>query len=154
MPTFATPTPIAATIELAAGDVRIVASDRTDTVVEVRPRRESDGKDCRAAEQTRVDFADGKLTVKAPKPLQMYFAGRSGTVDVTVSLPTGSDLRGSTLDGELRCEGRLGACTFRTYDGDITLHDAQTVRLTTTTAGSPPIASSATCTSPAPATSS
>jgi hypothetical protein len=132
MPTFATPTPISATIELAAGDVRIVASDRTDTVVEVRPRDESDDHDVRAAGLTRVEFADGKLTVKAPKPLQMYFAGRSGTVHVTVSVPSGSDLRGSTLDGELRCEGSLGACTFRTYDGDITLHDAQTVRLTTT----------------------
>lgn len=132
MPTFATPDAISATIELAAGDVRLVASDRADTVVEVRPRDESDDHDVRAAGLTRVEFADGKLTVKAPKPLQMYFAGRSGTVNVTVSLPSGSDLKGSTLDGELRCEGRLGACTFRTYDGDITLHDAQTVRLTTT----------------------
>jgi hypothetical protein len=40
MPTFDTPEPIAVTIELVVSYVRITASDRTDTVVEVRP---SDG---------------------------------------------------------------------------------------------------------------
>ena len=34
MPTFNTPEPISATINLVAADVRIIASDRQDTVVE------------------------------------------------------------------------------------------------------------------------
>ena len=37
MPTFDTPEPISATIDLAVGDVRISAGDRLDTVVEVHP---------------------------------------------------------------------------------------------------------------------
>jgi hypothetical protein len=37
MPTFDTPEPISVTVELGVGDLRIVASDRTDTMVEVRP---------------------------------------------------------------------------------------------------------------------
>ena len=37
MPTFDTPEPITVTLELGVGDVRITASDRADTVVEVRP---------------------------------------------------------------------------------------------------------------------
>ena len=39
MPTFDTPQPITATVEISAGSVRLVASDRDDTVVEVRPAR-------------------------------------------------------------------------------------------------------------------
>ena len=37
MPTFETPEPISVSLELGVGDVRIAASERTDTVVEVRP---------------------------------------------------------------------------------------------------------------------
>src|SRR5437764_958604 len=37
MPTFDTPEPISVTVEFGVGDLRIVASDRTDTMVEVRP---------------------------------------------------------------------------------------------------------------------
>ncbi|MGI8415742.1 MAG: DUF4097 family beta strand repeat-containing protein, partial [Nakamurella sp.] len=35
MPTFGTPEPITVTIDLPIGDVRLTASDREDTVVEV-----------------------------------------------------------------------------------------------------------------------
>ena len=37
MPTFDTPNPISVEVELGVGDIRIEASDRTETVVEVRP---------------------------------------------------------------------------------------------------------------------
>ena len=53
MPTFDTPEPVAAVVELVVGDVRITASDRDDTAVEVRPSDESHEPDVRAAEQTR-----------------------------------------------------------------------------------------------------
>ena len=55
MPTFATPEPITVSIELSVGDVRIVASDRTDTTVQVRPTDESRDLDVRDADQTRVE---------------------------------------------------------------------------------------------------
>jgi hypothetical protein len=131
MPTFATPTPVSATVDLASGDIRILASDREDTVVEVRARDESNQHDARAATQTRIDYFDGTLTVKAPKPLQMYFGRRSGTVDVTVHLPTGSHVRATTMDGTLLAEGRLGDCVLKTLDGDISLHRAESLRSST-----------------------
>jgi DUF4097 and DUF4098 domain-containing protein YvlB len=132
MAIFATPTPISATIDIIAGDIRVIASDRADTVVEVRPRDQSNQLDVKTAAQTRVDLVDGKLTVKSPKPLQVFFSGKSATVDVTVELPAGSHVRGTTMQGELSCEGRIGACALRTYDGDISLHQAESLRLTTT----------------------
>ena len=80
MPTFDTPEPISVTIDLAVGDVRIIASDRADTVVDVRPSDASNEDDVKAAEQTRVEYADGQLLVKAPKLrswLSRSAAGRS-----------------------------------------------------------------------------
>ena len=67
MPIFETPQPISVTVELSAGDLRITATDRSDTVVEVRPSNAEDASDVKAAEQTRVDYADDKLTVIGPK---------------------------------------------------------------------------------------
>jgi hypothetical protein len=42
MPTFATPGPVAATVEVAGAQVRVTASDRTDTVVLVERTRHGD----------------------------------------------------------------------------------------------------------------
>jgi len=63
MTTFDTPQPISAVVEIAYGSVRLVATDRSDTVVDVRPRDESRGHDVKAVEQVRVDFNNGTLTV-------------------------------------------------------------------------------------------
>jgi hypothetical protein len=37
MPTFDTPAPISVSVDIGAGNIEIIASDRADTVVEVRP---------------------------------------------------------------------------------------------------------------------
>ena len=75
MPTFDTPEPISATIDLVIGDVRITAGDRDTTVVEVRPSDPSNDEDLKAAEQTRVEYANGQLLVKAPK-LRSWLPGQ------------------------------------------------------------------------------
>ena len=67
MPTFQTPEPISVTLELGVGQVRIAASDRADTVVEVRPSDEADQSDVKAAQQVRVEYAGGMLRVTGPK---------------------------------------------------------------------------------------
>ena len=94
MPTFDTPEPISATIDLAVGDVRISAGDRADTVVDVRPSDASNEADVKAAEQTRVEYADGQLLVKAPKLRSWLIRSAGGSVDVTIELPAGSHVHG------------------------------------------------------------
>ena len=56
MPTFDTPEPITVTVELSVGDLRIVASERTDTTVDVRPSnsREEGRRRRRSANPRRV----------------------------------------------------------------------------------------------------
>lgn len=128
MPVFATPEPISVTIEQGVGDARIIASDRTDTVIEVRPRDESKASDIRAAEQTRVEYSSGRLLVKTPR--QRGF-GRTSTVDVTVELPVGSNVQGDFGLGDFGCEGRLGECRLKTAMGNIRLEHTGAAHLKT-----------------------
>jgi Putative adhesin len=132
MPTFDTPEPISATVELGVGDLRIVASDRTDTLVEVRPGDAAEKADVTAAEQTRVEYAGGRLLVKAPRSWrQSTFRGGGESVGVRVELPAGSHLRGETGVAALRCQGRLGECRYKTGIGDVQLDQAGAVQLRT-----------------------
>jgi DUF4097 and DUF4098 domain-containing protein YvlB len=128
MPVFATPEPISVTIELSAGDARIIASNRADTVVEVRPRDGSKGSDIRAAEQTRVEYSSGRLLVKTT---QRTFIGRGGSVEVTVELPAGSAVQGDSGMGDLSSEGHLGECRFKTGMGSIRLGHTGALHLKT-----------------------
>jgi DUF4097 and DUF4098 domain-containing protein YvlB len=121
MPTFDTPEPISVQIDLVIGDARVIASDRDDTVVEVRPSDGSHELDVRAAEQTRVEYAAGRLLVKAPKQRGLGLFGKVGSIDVTIELPAGSHVQGDSSVAAFRCVGRLGECRVKTATGDIQL---------------------------------
>ncbi|MFE0647800.1 hypothetical protein ACFVZH_04290, partial [Streptomyces sp. NPDC059534] len=61
MQKFATTAAIVTTLDIAAGHIRLIAADRTDTTVEIRPADASKSRDVKAAEQVEVDFTDGVL---------------------------------------------------------------------------------------------
>ena len=65
--TFETPRPVSATVGLILGELRLTASERDTTVVEVRPSDATNKEDVQAAEKTRVECAGGRLTVTAPR---------------------------------------------------------------------------------------
>ena len=95
MPTFDTPEPISVTLEVGVGDIRIVASDRTDTIVDVRPSDPAKRSDVTAAEQTRVEYAKGRVLVKAPKGWRQWsFRGGGESIDVEIGVPAGSQVVG------------------------------------------------------------
>jgi Putative adhesin len=132
MPTFETPEPISATVEIGVGDVRVVASDRTDTVVEVRPSDPSKPVDVTAAAETRVEYAGGALLVKTPSRWMQYsFRGDNGSVDVHIDVPSGSHVDGKVGVAAIRCSGRLGKCRLKAGVGDLQVEQADTVELTT-----------------------
>jgi hypothetical protein len=150
MPTFTTPDPIFAIIDLASSNVRINASDRPDTVVEIRPADETNDADVQAAEQAQVVYANGRLLVKAvknrgpapsgwgsldmlveaPKNWARSLLGWGGVIDVTIELPSGSRVEANTTAG-FRCRGRLGEVKFTTSYGDIRLDEATRLQLKT-----------------------
>jgi Putative adhesin len=129
MPTFDTPQPISVRLSLdfVVANVRVTAGDRADTTVDVQPVDASNKADLKIAEQTRVEYADGRLVVRAPKLGPLF--GRSGAVDVMIGLPLGSQLQGEIAMGELLCEGRLGECRFKIGYGEIRLDQAGAVNL-------------------------
>ncbi|MER5962311.1 DUF4097 family beta strand repeat-containing protein [Streptomyces sp. NPDC002057] len=129
MPTFDTPEPLSAALELDFGRVRIIAADRTDTVVEVTPSDPGNKQDVQAAEDTKVTCTSRELTVRGPKKRSPF--GKIGSIDVTVELPTGSDLAGRTGLGDFIAEGRFGNCRLTTATGDIQLEEGADVRLKT-----------------------
>jgi DUF4097 and DUF4098 domain-containing protein YvlB len=132
MPTFETPIPISVDVELGVGDIRVAASDRTDTVVEVRPSDPARERDVTAAEQTRVEYAGGRLVIKAPRSWRQYsWRGDGESIDVEIALPAGSRLDVEAGVAALRATGRLGEFHYKTGAGEISVDQAGPVRLRT-----------------------
>jgi DUF4097 and DUF4098 domain-containing protein YvlB len=117
MPTFATPEPIAVRIDGIEGSIRLVATDRADTVVQVLPRDFSRDSDVWAAEHTRVDFRDGKLVVSGAKRGLAFF--RTSATDVEIALPAGSRVQASLGAADLRAAGEFGDVRLATASGDV-----------------------------------
>jgi hypothetical protein len=129
MPVFDAPEPISVTIQLQVGTTRIIAGDRGDAVVDVRPANPGSDADVKAAEQTRVEYSGGKLLVRGFKRRTIF--GDPGSVDVTIELPAESDVHGTASMGDFRCEGPLGQCHLKTGYGDIHVERAAAQRLDT-----------------------
>ncbi|HTQ19714.1 DUF4097 family beta strand repeat-containing protein [Mycobacterium sp.] len=110
MPTFETPAPIDVWIEAGGGSVRLLATDRADTVVAVRPCDESRSSDVWAAEHTRVDFRDRKLSVTGARRGMPLLRG--GDTEIEIALPTGSRLHVSVASASMRAEGEFADLRF------------------------------------------
>lgn len=119
MPTFNTAEPISATVDIVVGDVRISASERDTTAVDVRPADPSNEEDVALAERTRVECANGQLVVKTPKLRSFLPRSGGGSIDVTIELPAGSNVRASGGVTDFHCDGRLGDCRIKTGIGQI-----------------------------------
>jgi DUF4097 and DUF4098 domain-containing protein YvlB len=132
MPTFDTPDPILVTLELGVGALRIVATERTDTVVDVGPTDPAEKSDVTAAAETRVEYAAGRLLIRAAKGWRRWtLRGGRESVDVRIGLPAGSELRGDAGIAGLHGTGRLGECRFKTGIGEIRIERAGPVQLKT-----------------------
>ena len=129
MQTFETPQPTSLQLDFGfvVANIRIHAGERTETTVDVRPVNPSAKADVRLAEQTRIEFTDGVVTVRAPKLGSLLI--RTGSVDVTIEVPSGSDVEGSNGMGEFIVDGQLGRCRWKTGYGEIRLTEAGSIRI-------------------------
>ena len=129
MQKFDTPAAVSAVLDIPAGRIQVIAADRADTTVEVRPANPSKSRDVQTAEQTTVAYADGVLHITTAAPANQLF-GPSGSLEVTVHLPTGSHVRAKTASCQLRGVGRLGDVVFEGAYRQIKIDEAASVRLT------------------------
>lgn len=123
MPTFATPGPIAATVEVAGAQVRVTASDRTDTVVLVEPINEASRKDVKVAERTKVGFAGGQLSVKTT-----VSGDKTGSVAITIDLPASSSLVAYLAHSDVHADGSFGGCELHMASGRVQLDRIDALR--------------------------
>lgn len=131
MQTFETPQPLSLDVDVVAGSVHVIASERSDTTVVVNPRDPSEKADIEAAERTTVDLTGGKLVVKTPKRGIGGFVGfaKPGFVDVTVELPATSPLEVKTGMGDVNVDGLLGDAGVKSGAGAIHVDRAGAVHL-------------------------
>ena len=88
MTIFQTPDPISVSLEFGVGDIRLVASDLGETVVEVKPTDPAKDGDVNAAKQTQVEYASGALLVRGPKNRRQWTPrGGRASIDVKIQLP-------------------------------------------------------------------
>jgi DUF4097 and DUF4098 domain-containing protein YvlB len=131
---FNTPSPIAVTLDLYVADVRFAVSDRTDTIVEVRPSDPNKAADVKAAENTRVEYDDATrmLSIVSRKPLNRFVnfsSKRPESIDVVIELPTDSDVRGEADLGDFQADGVLGTVMLKTDLGAVRLAETGPLNL-------------------------
>src|SRR6185312_3911005 len=121
---FSTPSPIAVALDLYVADVRFAVSDRTDTIVEVRPTDPDKAADVKAAENTRVAYDDATraLSVVSRKPRNRFMnfsSKRPESINLVIQLPTDSDVRGEADLGDFQADGVLGTVELKTDLGSL-----------------------------------
>lgn len=126
MPVFDTPGPIEVAFDLSVGSVRLLASDRTDTVVTIL----ASGTPT-ADEVAIVSYADGRLTLRSPK--RWSIIGPKYTAEIDIELPTGSRVTGSTAVGTIRASGELGELSLSSSVGDVDVDQARSLVAKTST---------------------
>ncbi|MGW3039835.1 DUF4097 family beta strand repeat-containing protein [Kitasatospora sp. NPDC001159] len=125
---FATAAPIAAVLDVPAGRIQVIAADRADTTVDIRPANPGKNRDVQTAEQTSVSCTDGVLRIHTGEVGGKLLG--PGAIEVTVQLPAGSRVEARTASCELRAVGRLGDVDFEGAYRQIKIDEAAALRLT------------------------
>ncbi|MGX1369241.1 hypothetical protein RKD19_004600 [Streptomyces canus] len=131
MQKFDTPAPLTTVIDLPAAHIQVIAADRADTTVDIRPADPAKNRDTKAAEQIQVHYQDGVLRITAP-PATSRHLGPSGAAEVTVQLPAGSRVETTSAAVRFRAVGRLGDIVLDGAHGPVKIDEAASLHLTAT----------------------
>lgn len=110
---FETHEPVDLFVEFGKGRVDITATDTTESRVEIT------GRD---ADQVEVDQSGRQISVVAPRQRAGFFGGDS-RLDVTITIPLGSDLFVKTGSADVTVNGTAGTCKIKTGSGDVRTDD-------------------------------
>jgi DUF4097 and DUF4098 domain-containing protein YvlB len=111
---FATPQPVHLTAEIGKGSVRIDATDTASTHVRI------EGPD---AEHVDVEQDGDQVRVIAPR-VRTGFFGAERELDVTVTLPAGSDVDVRTGSAGITVTGTIARGRMRSGSGDVEVDTA------------------------------
>lgn len=125
---FTAAAPVTAVLDIPAGRIQVIAADRDDTTVEVRPADATRNRDLKAAKEIQVSYADGLLRIDTTEAKNRLL-GHSGSVEVTVQLPAGSRVEAKAAAAEFRAVGRLGDVVLEGGYRSVKLDEAASARL-------------------------
>jgi DUF4097 and DUF4098 domain-containing protein YvlB len=122
--TYAAAGIVDATITLAMGELTVTAEDTDEITVDIVPTRADRPADVLVAENTTVDFADGRLTVTQKREnLLSTWVNKGWSIDVHVRVPKRSRLEVKSSYGNIRVRGPVGSSSLTTAFGGITAGD-------------------------------
>jgi hypothetical protein len=118
MPSYDVSGPVDLDITASVAFVDIIASDRTDAVVEVSASKPGRSGDESLARESTVSFDSGRFRVKVPRRLNLF--GRTDSVDVRCEIPCGSQITIENAYGSVRARGVLGDVRIVAKYGGVT----------------------------------
>jgi hypothetical protein len=110
-----TPNPVRLDIRLGAGEVRLEASQTTETTVRLEPLRDNDAS-VAAVEEARVEQRGDEILIDVRERRRGF---RGSEVLVEVRCPEGSTVRGKTGSADVEGHGRFGSADVETGSGDV-----------------------------------
>src|SRR5439155_19162883 len=113
--------PITGNAHLAAGNLDVVAEQRTTTSVDVTPYDSSAGSR-EAAERTRVEMRGNALVIE-PLDGSSWLRRRSGRIRVNARVPLDSRLHLKIESAEVQCHGRYSGATIHSASGEISVEE-------------------------------
>lgn len=108
---FETHRPVALYVDIGAGQVDVTATATTESRVEITGR---------GADEVDVSLVGRDLRIVAPRR-RTGFLGQDSSLQVTVTMPAGSDLAARTGSADVGAVGELGSAHVRTGSGDVRL---------------------------------
>jgi putative adhesin len=121
MPEFPVDGPTNATIRISSGSLRITAEARDSVAVDVRPGSPGDAARQAAAETIVEMTADG-LIIETPQA-RGFLVRRTPSLNVSVRVPTDSQIMVRTASADVVCDGRFGSADINTASGDLQIED-------------------------------
>ena len=122
---FETHEPVDLFVEFGKGRVDITAADTTETSVDIA------GRD---ADEVEVEQSGRQISVVAPRQRAGFFGGDS-RLDVTITVPLGSELFVKTGSADVTVKGTVGTSKIKTGSGDVRTDDLSGPALVETGSG-------------------
>ncbi|CAN7639109.1 DUF4097 family beta strand repeat-containing protein [Devosia sp. LjRoot16] len=111
---FETRLPVRLVTEIAKGSVKLVATETTETIVEIFGH---------AADQVRVSQDGDQITVIGPKQHDGFFGGDT-RLDVAITLPADSQVAVRTGSADITVVGSVGVAHLKSGSGDLVVDTA------------------------------
>ena len=113
--TFQTPKPVRLDVRLGSGEIRLEASETTETTVRLEPLRDSEASST-AIEEARVEQRGDEILVDVRGPRRFL---RGADVLIEIRCPEDSSVRAKSGSADLEGHGRLGSAKVETGSGDV-----------------------------------